>query len=129
MRRDMDLIRELMLRLEDLKIPGMGVTTVQPGAHGFAVEGHSRDEVAYHLDQIKLSGFIEQGSMRPAYGIGFRCLTPKGHDFIDSVREPKVWTETKTRAEKVGGWTVGILTDIAKGYLKAKAAEHGIPLG
>ncbi len=95
----------------------------------FPCPGHDVDQIAYHLSQIEQAGFINDAGAKPLIGIGFMCLTPRGHDFLDAVREPKVWVETKTRADKVGGWTVGILTDLAKGYLKAKAAEHGFPMG
>lgn len=56
-------------------------------------------------------------------------ITWAGHDLLSSVREPEAWKETKSRAQKLGGWTVGVLTDLAKGYLKAEAAKHGFPMG
>jgi len=129
MRRDMDLIRELLLRLEALPLGGGDAVTISWDADEIAVPGHDVDQIAYHLSQIEQAGFINDAGAKPLIGIGFMCLTPRGHDFLDAVREPKVWVETKTRADKVGGWTVGILTDLAKGYLKAKAAEHGFPMG
>ena len=132
MRRDMDLVRDLMLKLEASE-PKPGVLcTISPFDEEVMVDGRSTDEIDHHLSMIYKAGFVDYGSGPMIHQSGdypFRGLTSQGHDFLDAVREPKVWTETKTRAEKVGGWTVGILTDLAKGYLKAKAAEHGFPLG
>ncbi len=132
MRRDMDLIRELLLRLEALPINPGGTVSFDVSDPEIAVEGFSEDEVYDHLSMIYDAGFAtsgmkDRGSLSGSWY--FRSLTWNGRDFLDAVREPKVWAETKTRADKVGGWTVGILTDLAKGYLKAKAAEHGFPMG
>ena len=129
MRRDMDLIRELMLKLEEVKLPYRGRKVIDPGGSDVAVPPHTFDEVGYHLDLIDQAGFLQDAGSRAARGVMFAGISPAGHDFLEAVREPKVWTETKSRAEKVGGWTVGILTDLAKGYIKAKAMEHGFPLG
>ena len=128
----MDLIRELLLRLEAMETkPGVHYS-ISPYGDEFAVDGYSEDEVEHHLGMIYRAGFVDYGSGPTGDLSGnlfFRDLTWQARDFLDAVREPMVWTETKTRAEKVGGWTVGILTDLAKGYIKAKATEHGLPLG
>lgn len=42
-----------------------------------------------------------------------------------AVRDPDVWKETKSRASQVGGWTLDIVKELAKGYLKQKAQQLG----
>ena len=44
-------------------------------------------------------------------------LTYAGHQFLDSIRSPKVWRETKTRAEKLGVFTINIISDIASSVI------------
>lgn len=124
MRRDPDLIRELMLRLEALP-PSRGPVTANPNGASFAVEGFTRDEVNYHLDLIRRSGFVEDTGIRPPFGISFRALTPASHDFVDSVRNPDAWKATKDRAGKVGNFTLGFLADLVKAWAKSEAAKHG----
>jgi len=41
-----------------------------------------------------------------------------GTRFIDAVRDEKVWRLTKEGAEKAGGWTLGLLSALGKGFLK-----------
>ena len=132
MRRDIDFVRELLLEIEGGKqlfetLDDDAALFLTEKSSGLSKEDASRLEG--HLNLLENAEFIEIEMRGSAGVIMVGDITWAGHDFLDAVREPKVWTETKTRAEKVGGWTVGILTDIAKGYLKAKAAEHGIPLG
>ncbi len=57
-------------------------------------------------------------------GIGFRCLTWEGHDFLDSVRDPKIWAKTKDGALAAGGFTVDLLKDLAKGFVKKQIEER-----
>jgi hypothetical protein len=62
-------------------------------------------------------------------GIGFRCLTPRGHDFLDSVRDPAIWHETKEGVKKAGGFTLELLGALAKGLVVKKIEHHtGIKL-
>lgn len=132
MRRDMDFIRELLLKIEGGQTAFETLDDETAPHLGEAPTGLSREDAQRlegHLNLLEQANFIEISMRGGGGGIIVDRILWAGHDFLDAVREPKVWTETKTRAEKVGGWTVGILTDIAKGYIKAKAAEHGIPLG
>ena len=127
----MDLIRELLLKIEDGQnvfetLDDEGAACLGERGTGLSREGAER--LKGHLDLLENAGFIKIGMRSGGGTVMVDSIFWNGHDFLNAVREPKVWTETKTRAEKVGGWTVGILTDIAKSYLKAKAAEHGIPL-
>jgi hypothetical protein len=43
-----------------------------------------------------------------------RKLTWAGHDFLDSVRDPKIWRATKDRVKEAGGFTIEILAASAK---------------
>ena len=118
-----------MLKLEAAQLSYRGRKMIDPGGLDVAVPPHTIDEIGYHLDLIDQAGILQDAGSRAARGIMFAGLSPGGHELIDVVRDPKVWSETKMRAEKVGGWTLGILTDLAKGHIKAKAIEHGFPLG
>jgi Hypothetical protein (DUF2513) len=124
MKRDMDLMRELLLKLEALPMRRGGIVNIPPDDEVLAVEGYSVDQIDYHLSQIRRSGFIDEGGSRPAIGIGFRSLTPAGHDFLDSVRDPKTWERTKKAAEGAGGFTLDLLGDLAKGFIRKQIEDR-----
>jgi hypothetical protein len=124
MKRDMDLIRELLLKLEAFPMRMGGIATISPDADEIAVPGYDSAQIDYHLGQIRRAGFIDEGGSRPMSGIGFRCLTWEGHDFLDSVRDPKIWTKTKDGALAAGGFTVDLLKDLAKGFVKKQIEER-----
>jgi hypothetical protein len=129
MQRDMDLIRELLLKLEALLIRPGGTVIITPDGEEIAVPGYNADQIDYHLSQISKAGLIDEGGARPMIGIGFRCLTPAGHDFLDSVRDPQTWAKTKKAAVGAGGFTVDLLKGLAKGFIKKQIEEKtGIKL-
>jgi hypothetical protein len=129
MQREMDLIRELLFRLEALPMRLGEERTIPLDAEEIAVPGYDLNQIDYHLTQIRKSGYIDEGGARPMLGIGFRCLNPAGHDFLDSVRDPETWAKTKKTAAKAGGFTLDLLKDIAKGLIKKKIEDHtGIKL-
>jgi Hypothetical protein (DUF2513) len=124
MQRDMDLIRELLLRLEAIPIRAGGVVHITPDVDELSVPGKSADEIDYHLSLIEKAGLIDNGGMEPMVGIGFRALTWAGHDFLDSVRDPAIWRDTKEGARRAGGFSVELLTALAKGFIKKKIEQH-----
>jgi len=129
MQRDMDLIRELLLKLEALPMRPGEIINITPDADEIAVPGYDHNQIDYHLTQIRKEGFIDEGGSRPMVGIGFRCLNPAGHDLLDSVRDPENWAKTKKAAAGAGGFTIALLGDIAKGFIKKQIEEKtGIKL-
>jgi hypothetical protein len=78
----------------------------------------------YHLLQIREGRLIDDGGARPADGVGSGCLTPAGHDFLDSVRDPKIWERTKRGAEAAGGFTIELMKDLATGFVRKQIEER-----
>jgi Hypothetical protein (DUF2513) len=117
------LIRELLLKLEALPMRRGGIVSIPPDDEDIAVPGYDAVQIDYHLSQIRKAGFIDEGGNHPMAGIGFRCLTWEGHDFLDSVRDPEIWAKTKKGAEEAKGFTVDLLKDLAKGLVKKQIEE------
>lgn len=51
-------------------------------------------------------------------------LTDKGHDYLDSIRDPEIWKQTKAGAAKVGGFSLELIGDLAKGLIKTQIKKH-----
>ncbi len=117
MKRDMDLIRELMFKLESYHKPSFEVVQVRPEVPDVLhVDGYDEAQLAYHLELIEEAGFIETLNSPSC----FSRLSWAGHDFVDSVRSPDVWERTKRAASAAGGFTVDLLLSAAKTYLEGK---------
>ena len=124
MKRDMDLIRELLLKLEALELrPGTWahITGDDPE---IAIDGFSGDQIEYHLRLLKAAGLLDSSGSQPMVGVGFKGLSWEGHDFLDSIRSPAVWRQTKNGVEAAGGFTVDLLKDLAKGFIKKQIEDY-----
>ncbi|WP_260429877.1 DUF2513 domain-containing protein [Burkholderia cepacia] len=121
----MDLIRELLLKLEALPVSLTELKLIDGNAAAVQVEGYSPEQIDYHLVLLEQAGFIHGGGlenfgMRMGPGIGFQSLTWAGHDFLDAMRSPDVWNRTRRAASAAGGFTVDLLMSAAKSYLEAR---------
>ena len=157
MRRDMDLIRHLLLDIDGNEaINGRYVLTDRE----FGVEGEDLAKVQYHLrlllDANYLEGrdglSIEQMDINPPksaldipnagdeglFDMNNRILitrmTMAGHDYLETVRDNKVWDKTKKALN--GGLGVGLDTikdvakEIGKQVINHQVKKHtGIDMG
>ena len=119
MKRDMDLIRSLLLEIEE-KDGGTGASISITNSE------NSKEQITEHLFLLKGAELIEavDASHLSGRGVIVRRLTWHGHDFLDSVRDEEVWKFTKNGAAAAGGFTVDLLKAIAKGYLKKKIKDQ-----
>ncbi len=115
MKRDNDLLRELLIEFEAQKSwqifvhPPLGMTELE------LVREH-------HVQLLSDVGFLLE------MGDSLYRMTNSGHDFLDAIREDTNWNRTKAVAAKAGGVGLGLMRDIALGYIRQKAVEQGIPL-
>lgn len=124
MKRDMDLVRALLLRVESWEIPPGGVMSnlfaTDPEVR---IDGYTETAVDYHLEYLIDSGLVD-GSCNIERRFRIHKLTPDGHDLVESIRDPAIWSETKEGVKKAGGFTVELLRDLAKGLIKTQIAKH-----
>ncbi len=131
MRRDMELIRDIMLNLEALPMKMGEAISMTPERMQEKIPNRDLAEINHHMDLIHSAGFIDNGgnpSSGPMFGFVFMGLTMSGHDFVDTMRSPEVWRRTKAGAAKVGSFSLQLLLDLGKGYAKEIAKGMGLPI-
>lgn len=124
MKRDMDLVRELLLRIEAQHISAGSVILLSFDGPPLKTESENVDEVAYAVRMIEGAGFLDTTNSQPGRGIAVFGLTWRGHDFLDSVRDPEIWLKAKEGARMAGGFTVELLGALARGFLKTQIERH-----
>lgn len=111
MKMDYDVIRQILLEIE-ASPNGKRITE-----ETLAYENHLSDEIAFHLDLLVDAGFIETLPIRTLSSCYtshiVKRMTFSGHEYLNSVRSPKVWRETKRRINLVGSATLGVVKDVA----------------
>ena len=118
MKRDMDLIRDLLLFAE-AECGGSRLPDVYEGDFS----GYSNEQIYSNVKLIHDRGLISK-VLSTSSSLNIGELTWDGHDFLDSVRDPEIWRQTKEVAKKSGGFTVSLLGDIAKGLIKTQIKKH-----
>lgn len=125
MKRDMDLIRELLLKLEAFPLGPAAVFIIQPTSPEIAVPEYDPAMIHYNLDLLYQAGFLNnRANSRPGMGFAYTGLSWKGHEFLDSIRDPAIWRATKDGAAKAGGFSVELLGALAKGLIKTQVEKH-----
>lgn len=119
MKRDMDLIRTILLKVEaDQTLSGSFQAV---NAATFGITDHGDAEVIYHLVMLVEAGFLAGNTKLAATGqIIISKLTWKGHELLDDIRDPEIWRKTKERAKSVASVGLSFLWEIAKAEVKAK---------
>lgn len=113
MKRDMDLIRKMLLEIEG-----------QDGYIGnLAIPGYSQETIGGHVRLLFNAGFCE-GKTMPIAGSTFPIymitgLTWAGHDFLDDIRNESVWAGVKETLKRFGG-------DASLEVIKSLAAQAAI---
>lgn len=126
MKRDMDLIRDLLLKVENAS---------EPQSSGSLSDGQSeadKDIATKHIRLLQDAGYINCISTNPISG-RWRCqnieLTWEGHEFLDTLRDKDRWEKTKGVAAKAGGVGIKAMVEIGKSIAKGELQRLGIPIG
>ena len=126
MKRDMDLIRDILLSFDETQAARVNKKNLQ-------IEGYTQEQIDFHIEIMEEAGLLYHEIVRPTrdghvvggmrIDMGIRP-TMAGYDFAHSVRDNEVWKETKKGAKSAGGFTLDLLRDLAKGFIKTKIEEH-----
>jgi hypothetical protein len=91
MKRDLDLIRTILLEIEKNDNP---LRSIPIEAVGYASE-----EISYHVMLLAQAGYISADNVSHMRGIVWKpkSLTWAGHEFLDATRNGKVWNQVKAK--------------------------------
>jgi len=114
MKRDMDLVRKLLLAIEE--------KDERFTSESLEVFDYSSDEIDYHCAMLLEAGII-RGKPIGTMGSPDTCLISgisfEGHEYLDSIRDNKVWSRVKDKSKKAGvTLTFDIVRDVAKTIAK-----------
>ena len=116
MKRDLDLIRKILLAVED-------------HPHGFApfpltLADYTEEQVGYHAHLIVEAG-LAHGEQRGGFGAPspegmITSLTWAGHEFAEAARNDKLWSKAMGIVKDKGGSvTMDVLKDLLTSLMKA----------
>jgi hypothetical protein len=101
MKRDFELLKEIMLQVE-------AADTFDTEIHVKA-PAKSEDEIDYHIILLRDARYIEASEGNKSFGARPMRLTMQGHDFLSASKNDTIWNKTlKYSKEKGSAVTIAI---------------------
>lgn len=115
MQRDMDLSREILLKIEAWPEP--------VGWADLEIPDRTAEEVSYHVMLLAQAGLIEAENVSTLGSFEWKGkrLTWEGHEFVDAARNETVWKKTKAKVMERGG---GLTFELIKSLLMSLMKQH-----
>jgi hypothetical protein len=107
MKRDMDLVRKILIAFEAAPFPD--------GQDKLHIEGYEDEDVQFHMLLMREAGLVEAIDVSTQRAIQFlpRRLTWEGYEFLEAARDETNWNKAKkTLAEKAGGLVFSLLKEL-----------------
>jgi Hypothetical protein (DUF2513) len=131
MKRDLNLVREILLRLEPLSANPDQPVPLDIGKPPLDIPDYTDEQIVYHIRIMEDGGLVSYSSGITMPGLGpqgpgdvrfrlprFNGLRWQGHEFLDDVRDPKTWEATQKKFSKVGDVSLQVALEIARAYLR-----------
>lgn len=124
MKRDMDLVRAILLAME-------AVPEGELPPNPFSVNGYTDEVVGHHVHLLGEARLLRTAD-KTSYSDPTRQAIPlevtwAGHDFIDTMRSQEVWERTKQAMKEAGGGGLGLMLELGKklaeGFIKKKLKD------
>ena len=114
MKRNMDLIRKILLKAEEHPDGFM--------PHNFVIEGFDENTMGYHIYLMGQAGLVDvldrNLDMARSPSAILLNLTWQGHEFLENSRNPNIWEQAKSVIGKAGEGSFAVwqsvLTDLVK---------------
>lgn len=132
MKLKQDCVRYVLLSLE-----AQGIGMLNQGAQGSDIvkqlsnEKFSADDITYTLWQLADGKFIKANCDRYAMGVSIIVfdITWQGHELLDSIRDDKVWSQTKKATSSLKSVSIGVLKNVATAVLSGMIKQAtGLPI-
>lgn len=107
MKRSMDLVRTILLHVEDAQ----GDVCTED----LRFDGFDRETVSAHVRLLVEAGYLTaiEAGCREGLEFYIERLTWNGYEFLELVRDEPRWRETKSRLKQVGSWAGSVLQTVA----------------
>lgn len=109
MKLDHDLIRELLLALEDITdgFQNIHISHIQERY----LPDYDLKAIYYHVKQLSQAGLIQTPGVSSKHIID---ITWYGHQYLANIKNDSIWSKTKEIIKPVGTVTLDVVAEIAK---------------
>lgn len=95
MKLNNDCVRDILFTVEDNTGYNKHLIFHANKANCDKLKKYDNDEIMYHIIQCTKAYLIEAGQIDLSGNILIKDLTPRGHEFINNIREDNNWNKVK----------------------------------
>jgi hypothetical protein len=120
MKRDMDLVRAILIEIEKAPFEGRLIDV--------EVAGRTEDEISYHVLLMQEAGLVDAIDLSDMKRICWKPkrLTDSGHEFLEAARNDTMWAKAKDKVMSTTGTLTLEALKIALGALIKQALTGGM---
>lgn len=108
-----DCVREILITMEK----NMSLYSIMDSSDfDNMIVNFSSDEVEYAIRKLSEGGYIDSEFTMDGYFV--KNMTWDGHQFLDTIRNEKVWTSTKEYVKKFGSFSIPVIQQLATSISK-----------
>ncbi len=108
MKLKQDCIRDTLLFLEK-NMSRTGFFS----SHSIQLDNFSTEDIDYTVEKLSEAGYLTLASIYCDGHILIRCITYDGHQFLDNIRDDKVWAKTKLVLSKFSSTSMSFVQEVA----------------
>jgi len=82
-------------------------------SESITLKKYSSKDITYTLKKLAEAGFIEIDKVTYENNFNIKWMTYYGHQFLDNIRDNKVWSETKSILSKFSSVSLNMVQNIA----------------
>lgn len=117
MKLNQECVRDILLYFEENLSYSNSIST-----SNLSLKDYTCDEITYTIDKLHQYGYIDAhpiiaDGMMPIFKV--YSLTYEGHQFLDNIRDNKVWLKTKSTVSKFASVSISVLADVASSIIKS----------
>ena len=132
-----DCVREVLLYIEEQQPVGKKMYW-KDFSHEFdstydqsKIEDFSDDDLRYCLERLIDAQYLDGDYSLSAEGtlvsLTVKNITWEGHTFLDNIRDPEIWKDTKTVVSHLKSVSIGMLSEISTTILKKLIMDRIFP--
>lgn len=126
MRLNPDSVRAILLYLENnqkINEPLYSAKVIKNILSSQGMVNGYEDDLLYAIKQLSDDKMIDARKITPDSYIKHYYIydiTPKGHEFLNNIRDDGIWKETKIKALQCGSLALNILYQVAASIISSK---------
>lgn len=84
---------------------------------------YDKDTINYHIRKAHQGGLIDAINYRDGVPLDISFLSWKGHEYIDTIRDGKVWEKLKDSTKNIASVSLPLLVKLAEDVIKSFLIE------